>query len=240
MTWSVAIEEQFYLFFPFIILFIRRNHLMSVLLSLGAISAVARAVHFAAYPHSPFAPYVATIFRLDGLCAGGVIALLFRDGELRRQIETFRPLVARAQFAFFSFIPVFLICLHSDPAQTMYYWGHTYLTVLYTLLLATVLLRHNTSISGLLSTAWLRQLGTISYSVYLFHPLIIGLVFLSVGKNEELASASDAALLLTALLLTLGFCSKLYQLMERKCVALGHRLQYSNRGLEEAKLQVSR
>jgi len=240
VTWSVAIEEQFYLFFPFIILLIRRNHLMSVLLSLGALSAAARAVHFAAYPHNLFAPYVATVFRLDGLCAGGVIALLFRNSELRRQIELFRPLVARAQFACFSVIPVFLICLHSDPARTMYYWGHTYLTLLYSLVLVTVLLRHNTSISRLLSTACLRQLGTISYSVYLFHPLIIGLVFLSLRKKEELASITDAALLLAALVLTLGICSQLYGLIERKCVALGHRLRYSNPALEKVKLQVTR
>lgn len=227
VTWSVAIEEQFYLFFPFIILLIPRKYLMSVLLSLGVISAASRAAHFAVYPHSLFAPYVATIFRLDGLCAGGVIALLFRNRELRQQIELFRSLIARAQFACFLFIPVFLICLHSDAARTMYYWGHTYLTLLYSLVLVTVLLRHNTNASRLLSTTRLRQLGAISYSVYLFHPLIIGLVFLCFRKREELASMTDATLLLVALLLTLGICSQLYSLVERKCVALGHRLKYS-------------
>lgn len=109
----------------------------------------------------------------------------------------------------------------------MYYWGHTYLTILYSLLLIAVLQSPGARFTGALRSKPLRQLGSISYTTYLFHPLFIGLAFTTVGKREELGSLLDAVLLATAMLATLLFSAASYRCVESKLLAFGRQLRYS-------------
>ena len=231
VTWSVAIEEQFYIVFPIIVYLIPRQYLFPLLICVGTSSISARAACFILYPQNAFAPYVATCLRLDGLCAGGMLAIAFRDDRLRQKLIASRPFLRKANIGFAAFIPFFLLALHWRPWATMYYWGHTYLTVLYSLTLATILLVPSSKFCDLLRAGSLRALGTISYTVYLFHPLFIGLAFSAVGKREELSSVSDAILLALAMMVTLIFSKTSYVFIESKLVAFGHRLKYS-RALE--------
>ncbi|UVO39207.1 acyltransferase [Bradyrhizobium arachidis] len=226
VTWSVAIEEQFYIVFPVIVYLIPRRHLFPLLICIGTSSILARAACFLLYPQNAFAPYVATCLRLDGLCAGGLLAIAFRDDGLRQKLSACRSFLRQANIAFAAIIPFFLLALHWHPGATMYYWGHTYLTIMYCLTLATILLVPDSRLCGLLRAGSLRALGTISYSVYLFHPLFIGLAFSAVGKREELNSGSDALLLALAMVITLIFAKGSYVFIESKLVALGHRLRY--------------
>lgn len=230
VTWSVAIEEQFYIIFPVIVYLIPRRHLLPLLICIGTGSILGRAACFLLYPQNAFAPYVATFLRLDGLCAGGMLALACRDAHLWRKMIAHRSTLMKANGTFAAFIPFFLVALRWSPGTTMYYWGHTYLTVLYSLTLATILLNANSRLSAALRLGFLRALGAISYTVYLFHPLFIGLAFTVVGKREELNSMSDASLLVLAMLVTLLYSKASYVLIESKLLAIGHRLGYSPRG----------
>ncbi|MDN4986745.1 acyltransferase [Bradyrhizobium sp. WYCCWR 13022] len=227
VTWSVAIEEQFYIVFPIIVYLIPRKYLIHLLICVGISSILARAACFLLYPQNAFAPYVATCLRLDGLCAGGILAIAYRDDLLRQKLIAFRQPLRNANVAFAAFIPFFLVAMHWRPGTTMYYWGHTYLTVLYSLTLATILTNPGSRFCDLLRVGILRGLGTISYTVYLFHPLFIGVAFLAAGKIEELKSISDAFLLVAAMILTLMFSKASHLLIESKFLAFGHRLKYS-------------
>lgn len=78
VTWSVAIEEQFYLFFPLIALLVPRRLLLAFFVSIALFSCVFRAVAYLDLK-SVYTMYVHTLSRLDGLAMGGLIALLWRQ-----------------------------------------------------------------------------------------------------------------------------------------------------------------
>lgn len=75
--WSLAIEEQFYLIWPFLVLNLARRPLMAVCLGLMAVALTARAIVYSL--HLPFAAYLWTVCRADSLAAGAIVALAARD-----------------------------------------------------------------------------------------------------------------------------------------------------------------
>jgi peptidoglycan/LPS O-acetylase OafA/YrhL len=82
--WSLAVEEQFYLFWPLVMWLVPRKHIrtaciMFIIGSLGLrIGLLSSGVNWKV-------PYLMTVTRLDGLAVGAWLAAALRDGvELRR------------------------------------------------------------------------------------------------------------------------------------------------------------
>src|SRR6201996_3771215 len=76
MLWSLAVEEQFYLFWPFVVLFFPRRRLAWVAVSLILTAPLLRAIatplltdHWAIYKQTPF--------RMDCLATGALIGILW-------------------------------------------------------------------------------------------------------------------------------------------------------------------
>jgi peptidoglycan/LPS O-acetylase OafA/YrhL len=74
ITWSFAIEEQFYLPFPFAVYFLPRKWLVAVVISLLVATPVLRKI-FERLFGSWYAPYVLLPSRVDGLMFGVAVAL---------------------------------------------------------------------------------------------------------------------------------------------------------------------
>ena len=100
------------------------------------------------------------------------------------------------------------------PADTMYYWGHSYLAIFYMVSLLNILLNQGSPNLAFLRSKVLQFYGKISYSTYLFHPTIIGLFFLSKGRTESLSTIGDTTLLAGAFAVTTAFCWSSYLLLE--------------------------
>jgi peptidoglycan/LPS O-acetylase OafA/YrhL len=115
-TWSLAIEEQFYLVAPALILWLPRRWLPKALIAIGATSIVARSACFYFYPENFTAPYVGTIFRLDGLCAGGLIAIAYRDKAIWAAIQLRRTRLFGVFCALIAIIPFYTWLLRSSFA----------------------------------------------------------------------------------------------------------------------------
>ncbi len=82
VTWSLAVEEQFYVTIPFIIRYCNRRRLVAVLVFVVVAAPLLRVLlqHFA---HGEFACYVLMPCRADALCMGALAALVVRHpGEL--------------------------------------------------------------------------------------------------------------------------------------------------------------
>ena len=76
MLWSLAVEEQFYLFWPFVVLFVPRRRLAWVAVGLILTAPLLRAIatplltdHWAIYKQTPF--------RMDTLATGALIGILW-------------------------------------------------------------------------------------------------------------------------------------------------------------------
>jgi peptidoglycan/LPS O-acetylase OafA/YrhL len=89
-TWSLAIEEQFYLTLPLIIRFhdLARRPLLVLL---GVVSAPAlRILLFLHSPHNSIAPFALMPCRADSLLLGVFAALLIRDESWKERLENHR------------------------------------------------------------------------------------------------------------------------------------------------------
>lgn len=225
VTWSVAIEEQFYMVFPVLALLTPRRLLPGLLLCIAVFSCFFRAVAFVEFS-SVYTMYVHTISRLDGLATGGLIAYFWRspvfDLWLKNYFGTFR----RWFTVLCAGVPLLAIAMADNLAKNMATWGHTYLTLFYGACLIFVLRS-----LGSPNVAWLRnrslgRLGLISYTVYLFHPLLLSAVFLLAQRPERLSSVSDVLLAAGALLLTLLWSSISLRWLEMPLTRFGRQWRY--------------
>jgi peptidoglycan/LPS O-acetylase OafA/YrhL len=226
-TWSLAIEEQFYLIAPALIFWLPRRWLPKALIAISAASIVARSACFYFYPENFTAPYVGTIFRLDGLCAGGLIAIAYRDKAIWAAIDARRTLLFGVFCALLAIIPLYTWFLRSSFAlPALFHFGHTYLALLYGVSLTCILIASGTSVTAWLRAKSLGAIGLISYSLYLFHPSFKGLFFALAHRGESIQTPLDVALLAMALMSTFGFCAALYVCIERPAQKFGKRFRY--------------
>ena len=82
-TWSLALEQQFYLFWPLLLAVAGRRRLVELAVALVAISVTARALGF---------HWWVLLSRCDGFALGSILALLFGDPE---RVSAMRGLYGR-------------------------------------------------------------------------------------------------------------------------------------------------
>jgi peptidoglycan/LPS O-acetylase OafA/YrhL len=217
ITWSLAIEEQFYLVLPILIRFTPMRLLPFVLLG-GCLLAMGLRM----YVPTSFA-FMLMPCRMDSLFLGVLIAYLgripsFREGIRRRQV-------------FLSAVFVVLVLagpmwFDSNPLNPI---NKGWLALLWASFLV-VALSGNAVLLRVLRMAWLVRLGLVSYGVYLFHQPVNGLVhgILRQHTPYQIVGTADLLYSIGALGLTLMLASLLYHGIERPFIGLGHRLSYTD------------
>lgn len=241
VTWSVAIEEWFYLIFPAIIVATPRKALPSLLLCIASASAIGRATFYTMRPDLYMAPYVLMPFRLDGLAIGGLLALAYRDRRLWDRIAVNRAAIWKATVIMAALVPVLIGVLRNKLPFHMYTWGHAFLAATGCLMIASVLLFEGTDRVRLLRTPILRSAGKISYTLYLLHPLFLSLLFVVAGRREMVASVADAALAASALVIAVAASWLSYWVIEKPLRDVGRtRFRYGDQRSASAGLQVGK
>jgi peptidoglycan/LPS O-acetylase OafA/YrhL len=170
--WSLAVQEQFYLVWPWLVFFLPRRWLVPLLVTfLFAAPVFRRVASFHFDPHV-LLPSQATIQVLptsviDSLAIGALIALARRD-ELRNSRAT-RPAVAVCATAFL----ILLALAHYGVAErAKIAFGDTALAVLLGVLVLTTSKGIGGPIGRVLDARPIVYLGTISYGIYIFHMLV--------------------------------------------------------------------
>jgi len=174
--WSLAVEEQFYLIWPLVVALTPRRRLLWVCLVLILLAPGIRAVvtHFS----SNFRPVYSLLFtRMDLLAAGGALAILRKDQAPAFRILTrLGPLVAVGAGTMFLALAIFFRSFRTSANSMIFNTvGYTLILVFVTAVLATVLgLKKGPVLKGLTNRTVV-FLGTISYTMYLIHKLVLAI-----------------------------------------------------------------
>lgn len=187
--WSLAVEEQFYLAFPFVLLVPGvRRWLPGVALAAMVLSTILRT------NASELAGYVLPQCRLDGLAMGACLGSLSVQQGSWTWIAS-RPALVRSGtlLGMAGLAAITLRAQHRHPID------HTVFALSYGALLLDVVTFPASRLAHILSVHPLMFLGVISYPLYLFHSLCEWLVVGSKGTDLPLATCLSSALVSTSL-----------------------------------------
>lgn len=170
VTWSLAVEEQFYLVLPLLIRFIPPTALPKVLIA-GVLTAPACRVLIGGHYGNPIAPYVLLPGQMDALFGGVLLAWLVRSGDAA--CDHFRPIWIASALAAVGVVMLGTREGFGSGGPFMQFIGYSLVDVVFAgfVLLATHAEQHHQARERVLST-----LGIGAYSVYLFHTLIFALL----------------------------------------------------------------
>ena len=167
LTWSLAIEEQFYLVWPMVVLLCSRRVLMRICVAL-IVGALALRTAFALNGTAWVVSYVLTPARLDCLAVGALLSLTFR-GDYRPEIVTWARRVLLVTFVFVTALGIREGALQQRESVT-YSVGFTGIALFYgSLLVLAVTTPRGSVLSRALDNGFLRMLGKYSYALYLCH-----------------------------------------------------------------------
>jgi peptidoglycan/LPS O-acetylase OafA/YrhL len=171
--WSLSVEEQFYLVWPFVVLGLSRRRLLRVVAALLVAGPLVRLALLILLRgrSGPIAAYVFSLARVDVLGAGAMLALMHRGGEsMRAQLRVLAPWGAALATAAFAAI-AFARGDSGSDGLLMQTLGYSAVAVGMGSLIAATFVREGSTgmVSRAFSTAPLRTLGKYSYCLYVVH-----------------------------------------------------------------------
>jgi peptidoglycan/LPS O-acetylase OafA/YrhL len=187
-TWTLAIEEQFYLIWPAAVFFLGRRALIGFCIALLVLSPIVR-IWILQSTGNPALTLATLPGQCDALALGALIAVLERTPTVMRWINArastyFYPDTFRKRWSAYlvvlSFIPLFAIVAATgwSAYASPYIWlnapgNFAFITLLSLFFAALLLLGLNeaTPLAKLLGSRFMTHIGRISYGIYLYHML---------------------------------------------------------------------
>jgi peptidoglycan/LPS O-acetylase OafA/YrhL len=174
-TWSLAVEEQFYIVWPLLILLIRKpRSLLATMAFILLLVCLARYLVWTNKIEDLAYSSLYTFTRIDGLCIGAMVALLQRidAGFLRKNMLFIVLMMAVINFGFY-----FINNQQGFTLPYLAFVGYTTFAVLFGLLVYEAVTGDSKLIQLLLDNRPLKFFGRISYGLYVYHWPVYMLLF---------------------------------------------------------------
>lgn len=165
--WSLSIEEQFYLTFPFVVAFLKRATLRNVLGAMVLIAPMFRIAMMFAFPDNERIQYLATPSRMDVLALGCLLALYHRSD--RPPLSAFgKRMLGYALIAAVAELVVAFVLGGLDRTQWFgRAFGYTLVAIAMLMLVFWTLEHRNERATAFLRFRPLMALGKLCYGIYL-------------------------------------------------------------------------
>ena len=226
-TWSLAVEEQFYLVSPLLIRFLSRRRLTVFLGAVVAGAPLIRLFIRHQFANGMWLGYRLMPARADALAFGMLAAVAWRTPAFREWLS------AHARFlysAFAALLAGFLALWKWFPnpqqllTQTV---GYTWLALFYTVILLLALARPSGPIAAISRLGFLRDLGRISYCVYIIHAAVY-LLTIQVFLHDmpKVTNLRSTAVTLLAAAITYTIAKVSWRFLEEPLLRRGHAFKY--------------
>lgn len=160
--WSLAIEEQYYFVWPFLVYFLSKNKLVFLCVILFFLSPILRHLN----TELPYV-YVCTFTRLEGLVLGSLIAILFENNKIN--INNYKYYI----YIIMIFIVLYFSFQDKWTLGELYNMkiGYTLTPLFFSLLLLSTFIDNKPGkyLRFFFSNSILTFTGKISYGLYIYH-----------------------------------------------------------------------
>jgi len=226
ITWSLAVEEQFYLTLPAIIRYIPPHRLLYVLLAGIFFAPILRTTMLLEFAHVNGAVFTLLPCRMDSLLLGVLIALLLR----RDSIWAFTIAHGRWLWGLLGGLALGIPFFNLDAGTTSLRSatiGYDWFALFYATTLVIAVTQANCILGRLLRVPWLRGLGGVAYLTYLIHTAVFIIVMAVFRHHGNIYwSGGDLAASGGAMLLSVAIAKVSWELFEKKIVRWGHSIKY--------------
>jgi peptidoglycan/LPS O-acetylase OafA/YrhL len=218
-TWSLAVEEHFYLLLPWLIYWSRSSRFfVHLLLSLIASSILFRGVLWLLIEDDGLPNYILTPSRWDALFIGVLGAWLFKRPSFTLWLRS-NP---KKLWLLSALLPVMLSIFLMPGVESIEESLRVFMYTLIALCALALLFLSLVSEGAMRFFSWapLRFVGELSYPLYLIHPLVFGLVSTTLlGRKPFFTSPSQLWVSGVCFVIVLGLSWILHRLIERPLLA---------------------
>ena len=226
--WSLAVEEQFYLFWPFVIIYIKPSRNLIAIAAVVSLSLLARFCLYYNNYHWMTTSY-STFSNLDALGLGAMLAYItLYQKEIVKTLA--KPIWL--YISLFLYLLLFVVCSKLDIE-----WYQTVFDpLMFSIVSMLIVLRASTNsfksvMKSILENKFIAYSGKVSYGMYIFHLFIPGLVYWLIPETEFFNSwhpSSKYILFILYYLLTFTLAHFSWRFVERPLNNLKYKFPYIN------------
>ena len=226
-TWSLAVEEQFYLVAPLLVRYLPKRALALVLIAVACGAPVLRFMIRNDFSNGPWLAYRLMPCRADSLAMGVLAGMLWTSSKSRAWLESHSLILYGLFGALFAGV-AYMWRWYPDPmlalTQTA---GYTWLALFFAVLLLLVISRRASILAALMRIGFLREIGGVSYCIYIIHTAVY--LFCHRILLHSLPVVTDgkaAAVTFLAALISYGIAKFSWRFLEQPMLRRGHAFQY--------------
>ena len=172
-TWSLSLEEQFYLCWPACIKFMKPSRALKLAIGIILLEPFIRTACYVAFPHLRGTGKISSMFhtRMDTIMFGCVIAMIWKHARFKAFTNRYIRSIA--------FLAALLFLFAVGPSLNIFFrsFYHALWFTLDGVALSIILIylvgHPKTNAGRIMNVRPLRYLGTLSYSLYLWQQLFV-------------------------------------------------------------------
>ena len=223
-TWSLAVEEQFYLISPLVVRFLSRRALTVFLILVTGAAPLLRWFLRDHFDSGPWLAYRLMPCRADSLAIGMLAAVIWGSPKCRGWLADHAVLM----YGLFCvlFVGVAMLWRWPLPALTQTL-GYTWLALFFASVLLLAVSRPQSPLAAFARIGFLREMGGISYCVYIIHTMVFLFCHqLLLHSLPEVTDARVAAVSFLAALVTYAIAKCSWAFLEEPLLRRGHGYRY--------------